>query len=129
MNGKGFTLVEVLVSLFLLALSVLAIIPLFVHAMRSNAVAGEIGTLSAVANQRMELLTQVPFDSLTAGGSLTSDATGYFDSSTPDIQLRWRITDDATPATIKTIEVSGVALRTPMGEAKEILLVGLAAEE
>ena len=97
--------------------------------MRSNASAAEIGTLSAVANRRMELLTQIPFDSLTAGGSLTSNATGYFDDSEPDVLLRWRITDDATPPTVKTIELHGVALKTPMGGTKELLLVSLAAEE
>lgn len=129
MNGKGFTLVEVLIALLLLSISILAVLPLFVHAMRSNASAGEIGSVSAVANQRMELLTQIPFDNLTAGGSLTADSTGYFDDSDPDVLVRWRVTDDATPPTLKTVEVRGIALRTPMGGPKELLLVGLAAEE
>lgn len=38
---KGFTLVEVIVALAILAMALVAIIPLFLHSMRSTMVAGE----------------------------------------------------------------------------------------
>jgi prepilin-type N-terminal cleavage/methylation domain-containing protein len=128
MDSKGFSLVEILIAILLLGLSLIAVVPLFLQATRSNASAAEIGTLGALASQRMELLRQIPFGNLTAGGSLTTNQTGYFDGSDPDFILRWRITDDATPPTIKTIDVRIVALRAPIGLPKEITMSSLAAQ-
>jgi Tfp pilus assembly protein PilV len=128
MDQRGVSLLEVLASLLLLGLSLLAIVPMFLTATRSTASAGEISRLSAAAGQRMELLRQIPFDTLTAGGSLSADQTGYFDASDPDFLVRWRVTDDATPATVKTIEVWARARRSPVGSPKETTFFGQVAE-
>jgi prepilin-type N-terminal cleavage/methylation domain-containing protein len=127
-NERGVSLLEVLVALLLLGLSLLAVVPMFLTATRSTASAGEISTLSAVAGQRMEWLRQIPFDSLTAGGSLTTNQSGFFDTSDPGFVVRWRITDDATPPTVKTVEVWARALRSPVGLPKETTLFGQVAQ-
>ena len=86
-NG-GFTLVEVVVALLLLAVGVIATAPLFVYAARENAVGGDLGSVGALAVRQMELLRVSSYEALIPGGDLNSDVTGYFDASTPGFLVR-----------------------------------------
>lgn len=124
-DARGFSLVEVLVALFLIGLGVLAAAPMFIYAMQGNATGADFGSVGAIAVERMEQLRSQTFINLPAGGSLTVSQTGYSDLTDPDYILRWRITDDATPATIKTISVRAIAVRQVVGERKEITLTTL----
>jgi hypothetical protein len=63
------------------------------------------------------------YDSLTAGWSLGSNVTSFFDVTDPAVTLRWTIADDATPATVKTINVIAIANRVVYGPAKQIQFV------
>ena len=62
---------------------------------------------------------------LIAGGSVTVSQNGYSDLTDPEYILRWRITDNAAPPTIKTITVRAIAVRQVVGERKEITLTTL----
>ena len=124
-TNKGFSLVEVLVALFLIGLGVLAAAPMFIYAMQGNATGADFGSVGAIAVERMEQLRSQTFVNLPAGGSLTVSQTGYSDLTDPDYILRWRITDDATPPTLKTISVRAIAVRQVVGERKEITLTTL----
>jgi prepilin-type N-terminal cleavage/methylation domain-containing protein len=123
--SRGFSLIEVLVALFLLQLAILALAPLFIFATQATASSGTMGAVGAAAVERMELLRETDFDLLTAGGSLTSDVTGYSDTTDPDVILRWEVTDDATPPTMKTIEVRAISTEAVLGLPKEITLTNL----
>ena len=124
-GARGFSLVEVLVALFLIGLGVLAAAPMFIYAMQGNATGADFGSVGAIAVERMEQLRSQTFVNLPAGGSLTVSQTGYSDLTDPDYILRWRITDDATPPTLKTISVRAIAVRQVVGERKEITLTTL----
>lgn len=129
-NGsEGFTLVEVLLALFLLAIGVLAAAPMFIYAMRGNAAGADFGSSGALAVERMEVLRSTKYLDLTAGGSLTSDATvggvDYFDNSDPDFSVRWQIVDNASPANTKTITVRAEARRQVVGQQKGVTLTTL----
>lgn len=126
-SSSGFSLVEILVAMFLLAMILLAVAPLFILAGRSTSSAGEISNASAVAVQRMETLDLVAFDTLVKGGSLTANTVGFFDSTNPDYLVRWRVTDDATPPKLKTVEVRVIAQDVPVGLPKEVSVVSLRA--
>ncbi len=126
-QSGGFSLVEILVAMFLLSMILLAVAPLFILAGRSTSSAGEIGNASAAAVQRMEQLDLVAFDTLTQGGSLTANQVGFFDSSNPEFLVRWRVTNNATPPTLKTVEVRVVAQNVPTGLPKEVRVVSLRA--
>jgi prepilin-type N-terminal cleavage/methylation domain-containing protein len=121
-SASGFTLLEVLVAMFLIGIGVLAAAPMFMYAMQGNAVGGDFGSVGAVAVERMELLRATDYFSLPAGGSLTSDVTNYFDLSNPDVTQRWSITDNTTPAGTKTITVRVIANRQVVGDRKEVTL-------
>lgn len=124
-NSSGFTLLEVIVALFLMALGVLAAAPMFIYAMQGNAVGGDLGTVGAEAVERMELLRSQGYTTLTAGGSLTAGVTGYTDTSDPDVIVRWLITDNATPIGTKTIQVRAIARRQAVGLAKQVTLTSV----
>jgi type IV pilus modification protein PilV len=117
---QGFTLVEVLVALFLLAIGLLAVAPMFVLAVRSAASSADMGLVNASAMNRLEGLRATGFASLPAGGSLTTNVAGYYDTSRPDVTVRWTVTNNATPATLKTIVVRTVSTRRALGLQKEI---------
>jgi hypothetical protein len=91
----GFTLVEALISIVVLVFGLLAITNLMLVAASSNSVANQSTAAAAVASQTLENLKAVPFGSLAAGGSVTSDATGYFqDDVVPGVGImhtRWQI--------------------------------------
>lgn len=59
----GFTLIETLVAVALLAFLVVGILPLFVRSMRSNAEGREMSELTNRARGRAEELLEIPFDS------------------------------------------------------------------
>jgi hypothetical protein len=83
--------------------------------------------VGAAAVDRMELLRASDFYSLPAGGSLTSNVSGYSDTSNPRYTVRWQIVNNGSPATEKTVSVRAIAVRQAMGNAKEVTLVSLRA--
>jgi prepilin-type N-terminal cleavage/methylation domain-containing protein len=119
---SGFSLVEVLVAVVLLAFGLLAVAPLFVFATRETAASADYGTAGALAVRRMEMLRTVDFNSLAAGGSLTSNTAGFFDTSDPRSTVRWTVANNATPTTVKTIVVRAISMRQPEGPAKVVEL-------
>ncbi len=121
-GSSGFTLVEVLLALALMFIGVVAAAPMFIYAMKETAAGADIGSVGAAAVDRMELLRSTSFDSLTAGGGLSSDVSGYSDTSGPKVTVRWQIVDNATPVTVKTVSVRAIATRTAIGLRKEVTL-------
>jgi prepilin-type N-terminal cleavage/methylation domain-containing protein len=121
-RAEGFTLVEVLIAMFLIGIGVLAAAPMFIYAMQGNAVGGDFGSVGATAVEHMELLRSQDWGTLTAGGSLSTSVANYFDTSDPDVTVRWSITDNTTPAQTKTIQVRAVANRQVVGERKDVTL-------
>jgi prepilin-type N-terminal cleavage/methylation domain-containing protein len=126
-ESRGFTLVEVLLALALLFVGVVAAAPMFIFAMKETAAGADMGSVGAAAVDRMELLRATDFYSLPAGGSLTSDISGYSDTSSTRYTVRWQIVDNGTPATEKTISVRAIAARQVIGIAKEVVLTSLRA--
>ncbi len=122
-SAAGFTLVEFLVALTLMAIGLLAVVPMFVQAMASNATSGDFGRVGALAVGRMEQLRSTPFNTLSVGGSLTTDATGYFVYPEPEIVVRWQIVDNGgTVAGTKITTVRAIALSNLTGPRREATL-------
>lgn len=124
-NAHGFSLVEVLVALFLIALGVLAAAPMFVYAMQGNATGADFGSVGANAVERMELLRGQDYASLAPGGSLNVSQVGYSDLGDPDVVVRWTIAENANPAGTRTIVVRAIATRQVVGQRKEVTLTTL----
>ena len=70
-SQRGFTLVELMVSLIVLAIVSLSLTALFTALVNSAAVAKQKAVASALATNQMEYLKSLPYDSLAvAGGSI-----------------------------------------------------------
>ena len=68
-NGKGFTLIEVLVGLIILSVGLLAIAGMFVTSVKGNYFSNQLTQASYVAQDRLEFLKSIPINNapLTAG--------------------------------------------------------------
>jgi len=66
-NSKGFTLIEVLITLIILAVSLLALAGLMATTTKSNASGGQITEASTIAQDRLEELRAVQWDNIPVG--------------------------------------------------------------
>jgi len=122
-SRRGFTLLEVVIALTIMAVGLIATAPLFVLASRQNAGGGDMGQVGALAVERMERLRGLNFFSLANGGDLDSNVAGYSDTADPDFDVRWVISNSPAPPTgMKVIVVRSVAKRRVIGRAKQATL-------
>ncbi len=99
--------------------------PMFMVAVEESAVGADLGSVGAVATDRMELLRSERWRDLPVGGSLDADLPGYSDLADPDFIVRWKITDNAVPADSRTIAVRAIAVRQVVGRRKDVTLTTL----
>ncbi len=116
----GFSLLEVLVAMLLLAVLLLATAPLFVYATYGTRTGADLSFVGAAAQTRLEILRGTKFASLPAGGALTTNVTNFSDLTNPDVIVRWKIVDSGSPPTRKTISVRAFARRHYVGAAKDV---------
>lgn len=117
----GFTLVEALCAIVILAFGLMAIANLMVVAASSNTVANQSTAATTLASQQLEVLKAIPFTDpgtsnfnagLAPGGDLDADQAGYFTNPPAEvpgvgqIRVRWRIT--ALPDAINPALTRGV---------------------
>ncbi len=128
-SERGFTLLEIMIAVTLLAVVILGVAPMFMMAAERSAAGADMGLVGALAVETMESLRGEPISNLSAGGSLVSDtsfgSTPYFDASEPGYIVRWQVTDNATPVGGKRLTVRALALRQVSGVPKEVTLSAL----
>jgi prepilin-type N-terminal cleavage/methylation domain-containing protein len=124
-SAAGFTLLEVLVAMFLTTVALLAAAPLFIQASHANDVGGDMGVVGSLAVDRMERLRQERFRDLVPGGSLEQNIDGYFDDSHPDYFIRWQIIDNGSPTRTKTVRVRSVGRLEQIGPRRRVDLTSV----
>jgi prepilin-type N-terminal cleavage/methylation domain-containing protein len=127
----GFSLVELLVSLFLISVAILSMASLVSTGTFINFTSANLTSVTTLASQRAEQLSSVQYGQLTGGGSLTAAVEGFSESvdvdgdGETDVTLRWRVTDLGTG---KRIEVFATAADAVMADRQSITLVALVAK-
>jgi len=94
-DQAGFTLIEALLAMVILAFGLIAITNLLIVAASSNSVGNMSSAATALASQQIELLKAQTFTNIVPGGSLTADQTGYFRDDSIDgvatFHTRWQV--------------------------------------
>jgi type IV pilus assembly protein PilV len=95
-GNRGFTLIEILIAVFLLVTALLGVMSTTVIVIKSNSLSKEMTTATTLAKDKMEQLKNTGYDSL--AGTDTADS----------IYTRtWTVTPDGSPAAgMKTIVVT-----------------------
>jgi len=102
LKSKGFTLIEVLVSLVILSISLLALAGLMTTTTKNNSVGGRLTEAATLAQDKLEELRAIPWDNIPLNQS--SDAP----ESRPGVQYQrtWVVRLNPTNADIKEIEIT-----------------------
>jgi type IV pilus assembly protein PilV len=115
-QSEGFTLIEVMIALVILAVGLLALMTLQIVSIRANAFSSEMTYAGMLAQSRLERIRNTPYDNVNPGTVTdTVDAT----TSTKGMAYTVQTTvDDNTPATdMKTITLRIDWTGTPAGSA------------
>ena len=100
----GFLYVEVLVSMFILSLALLALVPMFVTAAAENSAAQDHTFAAALAQAKIEELKVTDFDTLADGNdSVASHGISF--------TRTWAVSDDTPHAGMKTMTVTVTPVR------------------
>jgi hypothetical protein len=108
-SEAGFTLVEALVAMLILAFGVAAVANLMLVGASSNSVGNASTAAATLASRELERLKAVPFDTLAAGGDLDADQAGFFRADdVPGVGLvrtRWLVQPVAGDAQVLFLTV------------------------
>ena len=114
-NERGFTLVETAISMVVMMVAGLAVSSLFVFSTQNNVGGNERALAMAVAQQQMEQLRSVSFDSTTLNAGTT---TSTVRSSDRDYTVVKAITDEINPNNaVKQLRKITITV-TPTGGAR-----------
>jgi len=129
-SESGFTLIEALVTLFILTIVSLSMAQMIGMGLMANANSEHLTSATTLSANKLEELRSSSYSSLTAGGDLTGDSSGYFDSpdldgdGSPDFTRRWAIADQPGG---KSIQVRVIASLDVSGPAREATLATVVA--
>ena len=104
----GFTLVEVLISMLVLTIGLIATAGLLAVTTTQQIAARESARSIRLANDKIDELMKLPFTSpaISVGGDLNTDVDDYHDSPADGIDLRWAVTAGPTDGTrVLTVRV------------------------
>jgi len=127
---RGFSLVEALVTIFIVTLIALSLGQLIGMGMLSNKTALDLTQATSLSSEKLEQLRNGEYASLTAGGSLDDDQAGYFDQvdadgdGVSDYVRRWQISDQPGSKLIEVRATSTVAAIGPPKTATMATVIG-----
>jgi type IV pilus assembly protein PilV len=106
---SGFTIIEVLIGIVILAVGLLAIAALQVSAMRTNSFAGDLSEANAYAQAKMEALIALPYDhsDLDDAEEAVDTVTSFTEPSPPPgYSISWTVDVDNPIPDTKQIRVT-----------------------
>jgi len=115
-SQDGFLYIELLVSMMVLSLALLAIVPMFVMAQAENAAAQDFTFAVAIAQAKVEELKGGDFDGL-SGGSDSIVAHGI------PFTRSWTVTNDSPYSGMKSMTVTVTPIRNQtFGQSRSAIL-------
>ncbi len=102
-RNEGFTLLEVMIALVILAVGLLGLAALQLVAVKSNAFSSEMTYATMLAQQHAESLKNLPFND----GNLTPGAhTAMGSSKGVQYTVTWNVTDNVPATDMKSVNVT-----------------------
>ncbi|PLX48028.1 MAG: hypothetical protein C0613_12150 [Desulfobulbaceae bacterium] len=128
-NQKGFTLIEIIIALFVFTVGILALNKMQIVAIRGNANANSLTGASTWAASQVENLLALDYgDALLTDGNddgvagldanTEADADGFVDSPDGNFKILWNVAADEPFRNIKTVRV--IATRNYFGLQKQV---------
>jgi len=115
-RSEGFTLLEVMIALVILAVGLLGLAALQLVAVKSNAFSSEMTYATMLAQQHAESLKNLPF----TDGNLTPGAhTAMGSSKGVQYTVTWSVTDNVPATDMKSVNVTVQWLSLRHGAANQ----------
>lgn len=138
-HSRGFSLIEVLIAMVLLAIMAMFLSRLMMSGIQLNHIANDETHLNQVAIDRMEQLERMSFTNLgmpclnsaSLCGSLDSDVTDssvspavkYYDASEADYLIRWTVSLPTGDANLRRISVRAISNKfNAIGKQRELTI-------
>ena len=109
-NNKGFTLVEVLIAMFILVVALLGMAAVTVSVINGNSFSKEVTSATTLAQDKMEELKDTAYSSLASGSDTNSIYTRTWtvtspisDAKTIVIVVSWSRSGNAHNVSLRTI--------------------------
>lgn len=129
-NQRGFSLIEALVSIFLMGIVLLGVAQLIGVSIHLQRASEDLTLATVLAEQKLEELRNVDFNGLAPGGSINGNEPGYFDmpdvdnDGVVDYTRRWEVLDLGVG---KLMRVRVISLLAVYGPAKDSMMTALVA--
>jgi len=97
-NDRGFTLIEIIVAVFMLTIALLSLVSVTVIVIKGNAFSKTMTAATTLARDKMEELKNTDYSSVTSSASTETVQNMY--------QRSWTVTTDSPAANMKTVVVT-----------------------
>jgi prepilin-type N-terminal cleavage/methylation domain-containing protein len=115
-GDRGFTLIEVMLSIVVLAVGLVSIVGISGYVSRANTVSNDLSILATAAQDEVDRLRTATWSlstedpALAVGGSLTADVADHFSTRTGspigDLKVRWVVSEGpGTTGDVRTITI------------------------
>jgi len=108
-NHKGFTLVEIMIAIFILVIALLGLVSVTVMVIKGNSFSKTMTTATTLAKDKMEQLKNLSYDNTSLTGDTSSAGRQHDDAGNPleTIYTRqWWVRKDYPATDMKTITLS-----------------------
>lgn len=101
-KDEGFSLVECVVAMTLVMVGFTGICGLLTSCVKAELLSSNLAMANSLARSKVE---ELKVATRTAGGSLTTNTTGYYDTPTANFTRRWTVTSSVASTQLVTVAV------------------------